>query len=140
MLRIYTKPKGQIPDYGKSCALASCQLFQKSRANRSMLETTFLRLSIIASTTEEPVILHAANPTIENFCNRLHRNLINEFSYAWVWGKSASHRKFLTSNQCGRFSTLSLIHSLICYAEPQRCGKDHVLCDEDIVQLVKKVG
>ena len=34
MLRVYTKPKGQIPDY------------------------------------EEPVILHAANPTIEEFCNR----------------------------------------------------------------------
>ena len=78
MLRIYTKPKGQIPDY------------------------------------EEPVILHAENPTIEEFCNRLHRNLINEFAFAWVWGRSAKH-------------------------QPQRCGKDHVLCDEDIVQIVKKV-
>ena len=54
MLRIYTKPKGQIPDY------------------------------------EEPVILHAENPTIEEFCNRLHRNLINDFSHAWVWGKFPS--------------------------------------------------
>lgn len=78
MLRIYTKPKGQIPDY------------------------------------EEPVILHAENPTIEEFCNRLHRNLLSEFSHAWVWGKSAKH-------------------------QPQRCGKDHVLCDEDVVQLCKKI-
>ena len=23
--------------------------------------------------------------------------------------------------------------------QPQRCGKDHVLCDEDVVQLCKKV-
>jgi len=54
MLRVYTKPKGQIPDY------------------------------------DEPVILHAENPTIEEFCNRLHRNLINDFSFAWVWGKSGT--------------------------------------------------
>ena len=48
MLRVYTKPKGQLPDY------------------------------------EEPVILHAENPTIEEFCNRLHRNLLAEFAFAWV--------------------------------------------------------
>lgn len=78
MLRIYTKPKGQTPDY------------------------------------DEPVILHSEkNPTIEEFCNRLHRNLINEFSHAFVWGSSAKH-------------------------QPQRCGRDHVLMDEDIVQLCKK--
>lgn len=41
MLRVYTKPKGSVPDY------------------------------------DGPVILHAKNPTIEQFCNRLHRNLIN---------------------------------------------------------------
>lgn len=80
MLRIYTKPKGQIPDY------------------------------------DEPVILHSAkNPTVEEFCNRLHRNIINSFSHALVWGKSAKH-------------------------QPQRCGKDHVLEDEDIVQICKKAG
>lgn len=80
MLRIYTKPKGQMPDY------------------------------------DEPVILHSeGNPSIEEFCNRLHRNLINDFSHALVWGKSAKH-------------------------QPQRCGKDHLLQDEDIVQICKKVG
>lgn len=80
MMRIYTKPKGQIPDY------------------------------------DEPVILHAErNPTIEEFCNRIHRGLIEQFSHAWVWGRSAKH-------------------------QPQRCGKDHILEDEDVVQLVKKTG
>jgi len=59
MLRVYTKPKGQIPDY------------------------------------DEPVILHAENPTIEEFCNRLHRNLINDFSFAWVWGKSGKLTNFV---------------------------------------------
>jgi len=79
MLRIYTKPKGQIPDY------------------------------------DDPVILHSNNPTIEQFCNRLHKDIITSFSHALVWGKSAKH-------------------------QPQRCGKDHVLMDEDIVQLCKKAG
>ena len=80
MLRIYTKPKGQAPDY------------------------------------DSPVILHSAkNPTIEEFCNRLHRNIIKDFSHALVWGRSAKH-------------------------QPQRCGKEHLLEDEDIVQLCKKTG
>lgn len=79
MLRIYTKPKGQIPDY------------------------------------DDPVILHSHRPTIEEFCNRLHRDLINSFSHALVWGRSAKH-------------------------QPQRCGREHVLMDEDIVQLCKKAG
>lgn len=77
MIRIYTKPKGQIPDY------------------------------------EEPVILHAENPTIRDFCNRLHKNIVQQFQYAWVWGSSV---KF----------------------QPQRVGLDHVLADEDVVQIVKK--
>ena len=80
MMRIYTKPKGQVPDY------------------------------------DEPVILHCeGNPSVEEFCNRIHRTLINQFSHAWVWGRSAKH-------------------------QPQRCGKDHCLMDEDVVQLVKKAG
>lgn len=79
MIRIYTKPKGQIPDY------------------------------------EDPVILHSAkDPSIEQFCNRLHKSIMAEFSHAFVWGQSAKH-------------------------QPQRCGKDHILKDEDVVQICKKV-
>mmetsp|Transcript_26469 Transcript_26469/g.30294 ORF Transcript_26469/g.30294 Transcript_26469/m.30294 type:complete len:374 (-) Transcript_26469:88-1209(-) len=64
---------------------------------------------------DEPVILHSeGNPTVEQFCNRLHRSIMLEFSHAIVWGQSAKH-------------------------QPQRCGKDHVLMDEDIVQICKKV-
>lgn len=79
MLRIYTKPQGQMPDY------------------------------------DDPVILHDASPSIEEFCNRLHKGIMPQFSFAWVWGRSAKH-------------------------QPQRCGKDHILCDEDIVQIVKKAA
>eukprot|EP00163_Fabomonas_tropica_P027011 TRINITY_DN510_c0_g1_i4.p2 TRINITY_DN510_c0_g1~~TRINITY_DN510_c0_g1_i4.p2 ORF type:complete len:122 (+),score=32.10 TRINITY_DN510_c0_g1_i4:494-859(+) len=77
LLRIYTKPKGQIPDYN------------------------------------DPVVLPADNNSVENFCNRIHRSIMKEFKYALVWGSS-------------------------CKFSPQRVGKDHLLADEDVVQIVKK--
>lgn len=79
LCRIYTKPKGQIPDYG------------------------------------EPVLLKTTLPTtVESFCNRIHRGLVKQFKHALVWGSSVKHN-------------------------PQKCGLAHVLCDEDVVQIVKKV-
>ena len=79
MTRVYTKPKGQMPDYSA------------------------------------PVILRGiAEPTVEHFCKKIHRTLINDFKYAWVWGSSVKHN-------------------------PGRCGKAHVLHDEDVIQIVKKI-
>lgn len=77
LIRIYTKPKGHIPDYN------------------------------------EPVIMRRSKCTIEDFCNRLHKNILVGFKYALVWGSSVKHN-------------------------PQKVGKDHTLHDEDIVQIVKK--
>jgi len=79
LLRIYTKPKGQIPDY------------------------------------TAPVILPAGKPTVGDFCQRIHKTLLAQFKFALVWGMSAKHN-------------------------PQRVGKDHPLQDEDVVQIIKKVG
>jgi ribosome-interacting GTPase 1 len=45
---------------------------------------------------------------------RLHKQLIAQFKYAWVWGKSVRH-------------------------QPQKCGKDHLLEDEDVVQVIKRI-
>jgi small GTP-binding protein len=78
LTRVYTKPKGQLPDY------------------------------------EAPVILSKANITVEDFCNRLHRSLMTDFKEALVWGSSVKHN-------------------------PQKVGKEHVLCDEDVVQIIKKL-
>lgn len=78
LVRIYTKPKGQIPDY------------------------------------EAPVIVPRNSSTVEGFCNRIHRGLMKNFKLALVWGTSAKHT-------------------------PQKCGKDHQLNDEDVVQVVKKM-
>ena len=51
--------------------------------------------------------------TVESAVVRLHRGIMNEFSRAIVWGRSVKH-------------------------SPQIVGKDHVLDDEDVMQIVKK--
>jgi len=79
MLRIYTKPKGQIPDY------------------------------------ETPVVVPRHKNTVEDFCVRIHKTLLQQFKYALVWGTSVKHN-------------------------PQKVGKEHQLNDEDVVQIVKKIG
>lgn len=78
MVRVYTKPKGKLPDFS------------------------------------EPVVMHRQRCTVEDFCNKIHKTLMKQFKYALVWGSSAKHR-------------------------PQRVGKDHLLNDEDIVQIIKKI-
>lgn len=78
LVRVYTKPKGQLPDY------------------------------------EQPVVLTHESNTVEHFCNAIHRSIIKVFRTAIVWGSSVKHN-------------------------PQRVGRDHILCDEDVVQIVKKV-
>jgi len=78
LTRIYTKPRGQIPDYSA------------------------------------PIVLRNRNTSVEDFCNRIHKGLVRQFKYALVWGASAKHN-------------------------PQRVGKEHVLMDEDVVQIVKKI-
>ncbi|EGG13266.1 GTP-binding-like protein [Cavenderia fasciculata] len=78
LIRLYTKPKGQIPDYSS------------------------------------PVVIRGGDSSsVENFCNLIHKSIMRQFKYAMVWGSSVKHN-------------------------PQRVGKDHVLADEDIIQVVKK--
>jgi len=76
LIRVYTKPKGEIPDYNA------------------------------------PVVMRR-DPTVEDFCNKLHKSIMKQFKYAAVWGASVKHN-------------------------PQKVGKDHTLKDEDVIQIVKK--
>jgi len=78
LTRIYTKPKGQLPDY------------------------------------TAPVVLHTERRSVEDFCNKIHRTILKQFKYALVWGCSVKH-------------------------QPQKVGKDHILDDEDVVQIIKKI-
>ena len=75
LVRIYTKPKGQIPDY------------------------------------DAPVIIKR-NSNMAQFCDSIHKGILKEFKHALVWGTSAKHN-------------------------PQIVGRDHILDDEDVVQVVK---
>lgn len=77
--RIYTKPRGQVPDY------------------------------------DNPVVLPKDKSTVQEFCGRIHKTLLDQFKYALVWGSSAKHK-------------------------PQKVGLQHLLHDEDVVQIIKKVG
>ena len=61
-----------------------------------------------------PVVVPAGKCTVAEFCNRIHRGLLEQFKEALVWGSSVRHA-------------------------PQHVGKDHVLADEDVVQIVKRV-
>ncbi|URE45584.1 GTP-binding protein [Musa troglodytarum] len=62
---------------------------------------------------EDPVILSSKRRTVEDFCNRIHKDMVKQFKYALVWGSSVKHK-------------------------PQRVGKEHELEDEDVVQIIKK--
>ena len=63
---------------------------------------------------KEPMMMRTGS-TIEDACNRLHRDLARDFKYALVWGKSA---KF----------------------PGQKVGISHVLQEGDVFSIIKKQG
>ncbi|MCX8197445.1 MAG: GTP-binding protein [Candidatus Micrarchaeota archaeon] len=84
-------------------------------------EEIFARLQLIRVYTKprldrpdlsEPLMLKVGS-TIEDACKRLHKDLLSQFKYALVWGKSA---KF----------------------PGQKVGLSHVLQDGDIFSIIKK--
>jgi uncharacterized protein len=62
----------------------------------------------------EPLVLTDARDgsDVEAACKTIHRDLLGNFKYALVWGRSTRHN-------------------------PQRCGLAHALADEDVIQVVK---
>ena len=63
---------------------------------------------------KEPMIMRRGC-TIGDVCNKIHRNMIRDFKFAQIWGKSA---KF----------------------DGQKVGLDHTLCDQDVLTIVKKIN
>eukprot|EP01098_Paradermamoeba_levis_P014839 TRINITY_DN726_c0_g1_i1.p1 TRINITY_DN726_c0_g1~~TRINITY_DN726_c0_g1_i1.p1 ORF type:complete len:449 (+),score=98.36 TRINITY_DN726_c0_g1_i1:128-1348(+) len=65
----------------------------------------------------EPVVLTAGRNgvTVESACLQIHKDMISNFKFALVWGRSVKHT-------------------------PQRVGLGHQLTDEDILQIVKKTA
>ena len=79
LVRVYTKKKGEQPDFS------------------------------------EPIVLrkNKGGFTVQNLVSNIHKDLLNNFKEAIVWGKSVKY----------------------C---PQKCGLKHVLADEDVVEILKK--
>ena len=63
---------------------------------------------------EEPVVLSTIRKgtTVKSLCLNISSQMARDFNYALVWGQSAKH-------------------------SPQRCGINHNLCDQDVVQVRK---
>lgn len=61
----------------------------------------------------EPIVLRSSHCTVEDFCNHIHKSLVDQFKNAVVWGTSVKH-------------------------QPQYVGLSHVLNDEDVVTILKK--
>ena len=64
-----------------------------------------------------PIVLrkHKGGFSVLAAINSIHRELVNNFKEAIVWGKSVKY-------------------------SPQKCGLNHILCDEDVLQILKKSG
>jgi ribosome-interacting GTPase 1 len=59
---------------------------------------------------QEPLIVFR-DSTVDDICQKLHKEFIEKFRYARVWGKSAKHRG-------------------------QRVGLNHVLADGDLLSII----
>lgn len=64
---------------------------------------------------KDPIILANSRGgiTIKEAIMGIHRGLIEEFQSAYIWGRS-------------------------CKFSPMTCGLGHTLCDEDVLQIIKK--
>lgn len=89
---------------------------------------------------------------------RIHRSLLEQFKHALVWGTSVKRQSNthaprrpetgfelrFRSQLCGSLSPFVAPSLLCCFLHwtdaPQKCGKDHQLEDEDVVQIVKRIG
>jgi len=60
-----------------------------------------------------PVVLRKNACTVEDFCNAIHKTIVEQFKHAIVYGKSVKH-------------------------QPQRVGLAHELADEDIITIIKR--
>lgn len=62
---------------------------------------------------DEPMIMRKGS-TIEDICQRLHRDFVDQFRYAKIWGTSVKH-------------------------DAAKVGLKHVVADNDIVTIVTKL-
>jgi len=70
-----------------------------------------------APSFDSPIVLTEGRGgvSVENACAQIHKELVENFKYAMVWGTSTKYN-------------------------PQRCGLSHLLEDEDVLQIVIKTA
>ncbi|KAK9739281.1 50S ribosome-binding GTPase [Popillia japonica] len=86
-----------------------------------LLETLWEYLRLIRVYTKKPGqppdfadgLILRKGVTVEHVCHAIHRSLAQAFKYALVWGTSTKY-------------------------SPQRVGANHIMHDEDVIQVVKK--
>ncbi|CAI0473249.1 unnamed protein product [Linum tenue] len=111
LVRVYTKPQGQQPDFGDPVVLSVV-----CNANSLYFWTDAMLVLVGVSSNFGTTICvpqDRGGCSVEDFCNHIHRSLVKDVKYVLVWGISARHY-------------------------PQHCGLAHALHDEDVVQVVKK--
>lgn len=136
LVRVYTKPQGQQPDFSEPVVLSTVSTPLQCSSDRENLEDSRAKCScnamgisyicIVSKQLRCSNVVYYINVqravdfsqdrggcSVEDFCNHLHRSLLKDIKYVLVWGASSKHY-------------------------PQRCGTQHVLSDEDVVQIVKK--
>ena len=84
LVRVYTKPKGKMPDYSSPVVLRStkCTVEDFVSAKRSEPRPTTLPPRFLAKLTR---LKH-------NQCNAIHRSILEQFKNAVVYGKSVKHQ------------------------------------------------
>jgi len=70
-----------------------------------------------APSFDSPIVLTEGRGgvSVENACTQIHKDLVQNFKYAMIWGTSPKYN-------------------------PQRCGLTHLLEDEDVLQIVIKTA
>jgi small GTP-binding protein len=71
----------------------------------------------VAPDFSEPLVLTTGRNgvTVESACTQIHKDLVRDFKFAYVWGMSTKYN-------------------------PQRCGLNHQLSDEDVIQVSIKTA
>ncbi|CAH0477791.1 unnamed protein product [Peronospora belbahrii] len=66
---------------------------------------------------DEPVVLSSERKgvSVHSACMSISKDMLDNFNYALVWGRSTKYN-------------------------PQRVGKEHMLCDEDVLQVIVKTA
>jgi len=109
LVRVYTKPKGKLPDYSSPVVLRTGRCTVEDfvsgppvacRDSDERLRFDIEACSLFRVETDP---LNQQRPQ----CNAIHRSIVEQFKTAIVYGKSVKH-------------------------QPQRVGLAHELCDEDI--------